>query len=122
MQDASLHVSGSSDGTNTGGDRLITSSPLGSSMVPGGGALLGVTKTMAGNSQLHIRLNSVLRSSRRVGPESLEISPSHQAPSKSAWTISRDHLSSGAEYSDISANDSSALEIGNIAPTVLACD
>src|SRR4029453_2582676 len=39
-----------------------------------------------------------------------------RAPSKSACTISRDHLSSGAQYFEISANDSSGLVMGNIAP------
>src|SRR5262245_20792151 len=69
---------------------------------------------MAGDSQLRIHLNSRLRSSRRLVVESLEILPSHQVPSKSACTISRDHLSSGAQYSEISPNDSSGLVMGNI--------
>src|SRR6516165_951487 len=116
MQDASLHVSASSDGTNTRGRRSTTTCPSASSMVSGGGALLGVTKTIAGKSQLRIHSNSLLRSSRRVVPEPLEISPSHQAPSKSACTISRDHPSWGAEYSEISAKDSSGLVMGNISP------
>src|SRR6516164_5761197 len=93
MQDASLHVSTSSDGTNTRGRRSTARCPLGNSLVSGGGALSGVTKIMAGDSQLRIHLNSRLRSSRRLVVESLEILWSHQAPSKSVCTISRDHPS-----------------------------
>src|SRR5262249_6011247 len=74
----------------------------------------GVRKTMAGKSLSHIHLNSFLRSSTRVTFESPVIPPSHQAPSKSASTISRDHPSSGAQYSEISAKDSSGLEVKNI--------
>src|SRR5262245_15355634 len=119
MQDASLHVSASSDGTNTRGRRSTARCPSGSSMVSGGGAFPGVTKTMAGESLLRIHLNSFLRSSRRVTFELPVISPSHHALSNSACTISRDHLSSGAQYFEMSANDSSGLVMGNIVPSLV---
>src|SRR5215475_1708895 len=89
-QDASLHVSGSPDGTSTRGRLSI-----------GGGAPSGVTKTMSGESQLLIHLNSLFKSSRRVIFDT-EISPCQNAPSKRACAMSRDTFNWGAQCFEIS--------------------
>src|SRR5262245_38935501 len=116
MQDASLQVSVLADGTNTRGRGSTSRLPSLSSRVSAGGEFSCVMNKSVGASLLRIRLCSCLRNLRGVIPELSEISPSHQAPSNSAWILSGEIFSSAAQYSEISANDSSGSETGNMAP------